>query len=91
MRMGAAMGNPLSFIDSAAAAQRGSSAPAPASDTREEPMLEQTFEAEIMQGERSNAKQNSANTKQSNAARSKIQKSKIAFGILNCQRIPLTF
>ena len=41
------MGNPFSFIDSAAAAQRGSSALAPASDAREDEMPEQAFEAEM--------------------------------------------
>ena len=40
---------------------------------------------------RSNAKQISANTKQSNATRNTSQKSKIAFGILNCQKNLLAF
>ena len=40
---------------------------------------------------RSNAKQISANTKQSNATRNTSQKSKIAFGILNCQKSLLAF
>ena len=40
---------------------------------------------------RSNAKQISANTKQSNATRNTSQKSKIALGILNCQKMSLAF